>query len=67
MLQEGGHISNQDLVERAALSPSACLRRMRVLKGGGATTGYRAQLGRATLGLGLEVIVQVSMYQDVTD
>ena len=66
VLQEDGRISNQDLAERVALSPSACLRRVRMLEEGGAITGYRAQLGRAALGLELEAIVQVSMRQDVT-
>ncbi|MDB0570391.1 Lrp/AsnC family transcriptional regulator [Ralstonia solanacearum] len=66
VLQEDGRISNQDLAERVALSPSACLRRVRMLEEGGAITGYRARLGRAALGLELEAIVQVSMRQDVS-
>ncbi|NJZ82927.1 Lrp/AsnC family transcriptional regulator [Ralstonia solanacearum] len=66
VMQEDGRISNQDLAERVALSPSACLRRVRMLEEGGAITGYRARLGRAALGLELEAIVQVSMRQDVS-
>lgn len=33
-LQENGRISNQDLADRVALSPSACLRRVRLLEEG---------------------------------
>jgi len=32
VLQEDGRISNLDLAERISLSPSACLRRMRLLE-----------------------------------
>ena len=39
VLQEGGGISNQELAERVALSPSACLRRVRMLEEGGGITG----------------------------
>ncbi len=34
-LQENGHLSNQDLAEQVALSPSACLRRVRALEESG--------------------------------
>lgn len=30
-LQQDGRISNQELAEKVALSPSACLRRLRLL------------------------------------
>ena len=34
-LQQNGRISNQELAEKVALSPSACLRRLRNLEDGG--------------------------------
>ncbi|HJR32214.1 MAG TPA: winged helix-turn-helix transcriptional regulator, partial [Pseudomonas sp.] len=34
-LQQDGRISNQELAEKVALSPSACLRRLRLLESEG--------------------------------
>ncbi|MCB6184863.1 Lrp/AsnC family transcriptional regulator [Leeia sp. TBRC 13508] len=65
LLQEDGRMSNQLLAEKVALSPSACLRRVRLLEEAGAIAGYRAILDASRLGLELESIVQVSMRQDV--
>lgn len=42
VLQEEGRISNLDLAERISLSPSACLRRMRLLEEQGVIERYRA-------------------------
>ena len=64
-LQENGRISNQDLADRVALSPSACLRRVRLLEESGVIGGYRAWFDAERLGLELEAIVQVSMRHDV--
>ncbi|WP_369324456.1 Lrp/AsnC family transcriptional regulator [Burkholderia cepacia] len=61
VLQEEGRISNLDLAERISLSPSACLRRMRLLEEQGVIEHYRACLSREKLGFELEVFVQVSM------
>lgn len=64
-LQQDGRISNQELAEKVALSPSACLRRLRMLEGDGLISGYRAQLNAERLGIELEAIVHVSLRQDV--
>ncbi|MDQ0141670.1 Lrp/AsnC family transcriptional regulator [Cupriavidus necator] len=64
-LQQNGRISNQDLADRVALSPSACLRRVRLLEESGVIGGYRAWFDAEQLGLELEAIVQVSMRHDV--
>lgn len=61
VLQEEGRISNLDLAERISLSPSACLRRMRLLEEQGVIEHYRACLSREKLGFGAEAFVQVSM------
>jgi Lrp/AsnC family leucine-responsive transcriptional regulator len=64
LLQEEGRISNLELAERIALSPSACLRRMRLLEEQGVIERYRASLSREKLGFELEAFVQVSMRND---
>jgi DNA-binding Lrp family transcriptional regulator len=64
LLQEEGRVSNLELAERIALSPSACLRRMRLLEEQGVIERYRASLSREKLGFELEAFVQVSMRND---
>ena len=64
VLQNEGRISNLDLAERISLSPSACLRRLRLLEEQGVIERYRACLNREALGLELEAFVQVSMRND---
>ena len=66
-LQQDGRISNQELAEKVSLSPSACLRRLRLLESEGIITGYRAELSAERLGVELEAIVHVSLRQDVDD
>ncbi len=66
-LQQDGRISNQELAEKVALSPSACLRRLRLLESEGIISGYRAVLSAERLGIELEAIVHVSLRQDVED
>ncbi|ABC36530.1 Lrp/AsnC family transcriptional regulator [Burkholderia thailandensis] len=66
VLQQEGRISNLDLAERISLSPSACLRRMRLLEEQGVIERYRACLSREKLGFELEAFVQVSMRNDQT-
>ncbi len=44
ILQADGRITNARLAERVALSPSACLARVRRLEDAGVITGYRAQV-----------------------
>jgi Lrp/AsnC family leucine-responsive transcriptional regulator len=64
VLQQEGRISNLDLAERISLSPSACLRRLRLLEEQGVIEHYRACLNREVLGFELEAFVQVSMRND---
>ncbi|WP_147693092.1 Lrp/AsnC family transcriptional regulator [Vogesella mureinivorans] len=60
-LQDNGRLSNQDLAERVALSPSACLRRVRALEDAGLIAGYHARLDAARLGFELNAIVHVTL------
>ena len=47
-LQEDGGLSNVELAERVGLSPSPCLRRVKMLEDAGVIEGYRwALLGTA--------------------
>ena len=61
ILQRDGRISNAALAEKLHLSPSPCLRRLRALEHDGVITGYRAELDRQSLGLGLAVFVELKV------
>ena len=61
ILQQDGRISNAALAEQLHLSPSPCLRRLRALEREGVIAGYRAELDRAKLGLGLTVFVELKV------
>jgi len=56
-LQRDGRIANVDLADAIALSPSACLRRVRALEAGGIIAGYHAEVSRSRAGLGLTVFI----------
>ena len=66
-LQEDGHLSNQDLAEQVALSPSACLRRVRALEEAGLIRGYRAVLDAEKLGFELEAYVLINLVAHVDE
>jgi Lrp/AsnC family transcriptional regulator, leucine-responsive regulatory protein len=61
ILQQDGRISNAALAEQLHLSPSPCLRRLRALEHDGVITGYRAELDRNKLGLGMTVFVELQV------
>ena len=58
-LQVDGRIANVDLADAVSLSPSACLRRVKALESGGIIAGYRAEVDRASAGLGLTVFIEL--------
>ena len=60
-LQDDGRLSNQELAERVALSPSPCLRRVRGLERAGIIRGYAALLDALQVGLGLLAFVTVKL------
>ena len=60
-LQRDGRLSNRDLAERAHLSESACLRRVRALEDAGVITGYTAQVSPAKVGLPGNVFVSITL------
>jgi DNA-binding Lrp family transcriptional regulator len=60
-LQHDGRLSNVELAKRVRLSPSPCLRRVKLLEERGYITRYTALLDRAKLRRGLHVMVMVSL------
>jgi DNA-binding Lrp family transcriptional regulator len=61
LLQADGRISNQDLAEAAAMSTSACWRRVRMLEEAGVVRGYAAIVDPAACGLNFHAIVHVQL------
>jgi Lrp/AsnC family transcriptional regulator, leucine-responsive regulatory protein len=60
-LQVEGRLSNVELAERVRLSPSSCLRRVRVLERDGVIRGYHADIDPAAVGRGFEVTVHIEL------
>src|ERR1700676_491427 len=60
-LQAEGRLTVTELAQRVALSAAPCHRRLRELERTGAIRGYRAIIDPAAIGLGFEVLVQVTM------
>ena len=61
ILQSDGQISNQDLAEKVALSPSPCSRRVKQLETEGYIDKYVALLNPKKLDLTLTIIVLVGL------
>lgn len=61
ILQSNCQISNQELAEQVALSPSPCLRRVKLLEEGGYIQKQVALLNPEKVGLNLMVIVSVGL------
>ncbi len=61
VLQRDGRITNQRLSEQVALSPSACLSRVKRMERTGVITGYRAQVGPTQLGSCLVVFAELTV------
>jgi len=60
-LQRDGRLTNVELADEVGLSPSPCLRRVRLLEGAGVIRGYHATLDRAGVGLGLTIFVSIKV------
>jgi Lrp/AsnC family leucine-responsive transcriptional regulator len=61
ILQSEGRLSNAELADRVGLSPTPCLRRVRRMEQEGIILGYRAELDRSRIGLGLTVLVDMKV------
>lgn len=62
-LQDDGRLTNAELAERVNLSPSACLRRVRILEKSGLVDGYVMLLNPQACGKSGNVFVFVSLDQ----
>ncbi|MEU8240828.1 Lrp/AsnC family transcriptional regulator [Actinoplanes missouriensis] len=60
-LQRDGRISNQELADRVGLSPSPCLRRVRILEEAGVIAGYRAVIDQEAVGLPITAFVRITL------
>ena len=60
-LQEDARLTNQALSERVALSPSACLARVRRLERAGVIQGYHARLDPFALDIGLVLYADITL------
>ncbi len=60
-LSRDGRVSNLELAERIALSPSATLRRVAVLEKLGVIKGYRAVLDAQAMGAGFVAYITVGL------
>lgn len=60
-LQTNSSVSIAQLAERVGLSHSACHRRMRALEESGIITGYGARIDPARAGIGLNVLIDITL------
>ncbi|MGX5667469.1 Lrp/AsnC family transcriptional regulator [Rhizobium daejeonense] len=60
-LQTDGRMTNQTLSEEVGLSTSPCWRRVRQLEETGVIKGYRAELDRKKIGLGVLAFIRVKI------
>jgi DNA-binding Lrp family transcriptional regulator len=60
-LQLDGRLANTELADKVGLTPSPCLRRVRILEESGVILGYRAVVDPAAVGCGFQVLVHVTM------
>ena len=60
-LLDDGRRSQVDLAERVPLSPTAIARRIRALEEAGVIEGYQARIDRRALGLGMTIVLHISL------
>lgn len=60
-LQADGRLTNQELSERVNLSPSPCLRRVRLMEEQGVIRGYTALVDQKAWGLPVTVFIRIKL------
>jgi len=60
-IQDNGRIQNTELAAKVGLSPSPCLRRVRLLETEGVIAGYTALVDGRAVGLPLIIFVRVAL------
>lgn len=66
-LQKNGRMTNLDLAAEVNLSPSPCLRRLRLLEQSKAITGYSVDVDARAYGLPVTVMVRISLEKHTKD
>lgn len=66
-LQADGRLSNAELASRVGLSAAPCWRRVRALEQSGFITGYRAEINRQKIGLGVLAFVRLDADRNTGD
>ena len=66
-LQNDGRLTNAELASRVGLSAAPCWRRVRALEEAGFITGYRAELNREKIGLGVLAFVRLDAERNSGD
>lgn len=66
-LQADGRLTNQELAQRVNLSPSPCLRRVRLLEEAGVITGYSADVDPRACGLNITAFILVALQRPERD
>ena len=60
-LQANGRLTNQELSERVNLSPSPCLRRVRLMEEAGIIRGYTALVDQKAWGLPVTAFIRIKL------
>ena len=63
-LQADARLTNAELAQRVGLSAAPCWRRVRALESAGFITGYRAEINRHKIGLGVLAFVRLDAAQN---
>jgi Lrp/AsnC family leucine-responsive transcriptional regulator len=66
-LQRDGRLTNQDLAERVNLSPSPCLRRVRLLEEAGVIVGYSADVDARACGFQITAFIRITLQRHDRD
>lgn len=66
-LASEGRLTAVDLAGRAGLSPSACTRRLQALEASGVIRGYRAIVDPVSVGLGINIFVEITLERQNDD
>jgi len=66
-LQADGRLTNAELANRVGLSAAPCWRRVRALEEAGFILGYRAEINRTKIGLGVLAFVRIDAERNSGD
>ena len=66
-LQQNGRLTNLELAERVNLSPSPCLRRVRMLEEASVIVGYSADIDRRACGFQIMAFIRITLQRHERD